>query len=255
MEEALRRVLIAGGIVAAYGAIVVFAGHGAGPVAVLLVRGASSEWLSGQVLGWAGVILSLSALFARSTPAYVGLRCWGASLLVLSAGAFLSHGEALVLSAATAIPLLGAWLYVTWRHVAVSRARPSAPLETRPRQVTWAVVALGATLAVDVVFLARALTRGDGSALDALSVLQLVGVAVCAVLTWRGQDWARWGLVVLLVAPRVYFAADLLDALRQPSASAIVTGGLLLVDVAVLGLLLSRPASAWLRGRAAAPGA
>ena len=72
--------------------------------------------------------------------------------------------------------------------------------------------------------------------------------------TWRGENWARWGLVVLLVAPRLFFAPGWLETLRRLSVEAMITGTLLLLDIAILSLLLTRPASLWLGGHQAHTG-
>jgi hypothetical protein len=54
--------------------------------------------------------------------------------------------------------------------------------------------------------------------------------------------------VVLLVAPR------LVETLRRFSVDSMIVGALLLLDIAILSLLLTRPASLWLRGRHAHTG-
>ena len=137
IKKVLHRFLVASPVWIAYGMVVIFAGHGAGPVALLLF-GSPTAWLSSQILGWLGALVSLVALYARSEPAYLSLRFWGALLLVLSIGAFVSRSEVIVFSALTAIPLLGMWLYLLWRYVASLRTRPRASTPGRPRQVIWA---------------------------------------------------------------------------------------------------------------------
>lgn len=234
--------------------VVIFAGHGAGPVALLMIFGSSTAWLSSQILGWPGALVSLAALCARSEPAYLSMRFWGALLLVLSICVFVSRSEVIVFSALTAIPLLGMWLYFLWCYVASSRTRPSAPAPGRPRQVTWAVVGLGITLAVDAAFLVPTFAGDSMAPLEVFAVLQFLVLSVCTVQTWRGENWARWGLVVLLVAPRLFFAQGWLETLRRLSVDAIITGTLLLLDIAILSLLLTRPASLWLGGRHAHTG-
>ena len=232
----------------AYSWIVIFAGHGAAPVALFMLFGSPSAWLSSQILGWPGALASLAALCARSELSYRRRRFWGALLLVLSVGAFVSRSEVLVFSALTAFPLLGMWLFFLWRYVASSRARPDAPAPGRPRQVTWAVAGLGLTLAVEAAFLVAAFSRGSMAPLEVFAVLQFLVLSVLTVQTWRGENWARWGLVVLLVTPRLFFAPGLVETLRRLSVDAMITGALLLLDIAILSLLLTRPASLWLRG-------
>jgi hypothetical protein len=247
----LLRFLVASAILIAYSVVVIFAGHGAGPVALLMIFGSSTAWLSSQILGWPGVLVSLAALCARSEATYLSMRFWGALLLVLSVCAFLSRSEVIVFSALTALPLLGTWLYFLWRHVASSRARPSAATPGRPRQVTLAVVGLGITLIVQAASLVPTFAQDSMAPLEVFAVLQCLALSVCAVQTWRGANWARWSLIALVVASWLLFAQGSLGALRRLSVDAMITGTLLLLDVAILGLLLTRPASSWLRGRQA----
>jgi hypothetical protein len=234
----------------AYGVVVIFAGHGAGPIALLLIFGSPTAWLSSQILGWPGALVSLAALFATSEPSHLSLRFWAASLLLLSMGAFVSRSEVIVFSALTALPLLGIWLYFLWRYVASRRAIPGTPAPGRPRQVTWAVAGLGITLAVEAAFfLVPAFSRDSMAPVEGLEVLQFLVLIVLTVQTWRGKNWARWGLLVLIVANRIFFVQALMETIRQLSVDAMITATWLLLDIAILSLLFTRPASWWLRGR------
>jgi hypothetical protein len=251
----LRRLLVVGALLIAYGGVVIFAGHGSASVALLMLFGSPSAWLSSQILGWPGALVSLSALCARSASSYLSRRFWGALLLVLSVGMFVSRSEVIVFSALTAFPLLGIWLYCLWRYVASSRASPSPPAPGRPRQVTWAVVGLGITLAVEAASLVPVFSHGSMAPLEVFAVLQFLLLSMFTVQTWRGENWARWGLVVLLVAPRLFFAPGFVETLPRLSVDAMITvGALLLLDIAILSLLLTRPVSLWLRGRQAHTG-
>ena len=58
--QILRRFLAVAVLVLAHGMIVIFAGHGIGPVALLMVFGSSSAWLSSQFPGWVGWAVLLS---------------------------------------------------------------------------------------------------------------------------------------------------------------------------------------------------
>jgi hypothetical protein len=173
----------------------------------------------------------------------------GTLLLVLSVCAFVARSEVIVFSALTALPLLGLWLYFLWPHVASSRARPSVAPPGRPRQVTWAVVGLGITLAVQAASLVPTFAQDGMAPLEVFAVLQCLALSVCAVQTWRGANWARWSLIALVVASWLLFAQASLEALRRLSVDTAITVTMLLLDLAILGLLLTRPASLWLRGR------
>jgi hypothetical protein len=233
----------------AYGGVVIFAGHGAGPVALLMLFGHPSAWLSSQILGWPGALASLAALGARSELSYLRQRFWGALLLVLSVGMFVSRSEVIVFSALTALPLLGMWLYFLWRYVASSRASPGPPAPGRPRQVTWAVACLGIALVVEAASLVPTFSRNGMAPLEVFAVLHFLLLSVLTVQTWRGEHWARWGLVVLLVVPRLFFAPRLVETLPRLSVvDAMLIGILLLLDIVILSLLFARPVSLWLRG-------
>ena len=187
--------------------VIIFAGHGAGPVAALMVLGSLSAWGSSQLPGWLGVLVSLAAVFARSDAAYLAMRFWGVFLLGLSVGVFISHGEAILISVVTALPLLGLGGLFLSGYLASWRREPGRP--DRPRQVTWAVAALGMSLATEAVFLLPAL----------------------------------W--------PESLVRETVIEAL-QPTVLSLVTGFLLLLDIAIVSLLLTSAASSWLRGRARA---
>ena len=106
----LRRLFVVGAILIAYGWIVIFAGHGAGPVALLMLFGSPSAWLSAR--SWAGRALSPAS--QRSAPdqdCLLRRRFWGAVLLVLSVGMFVFRSEVIIFSALTAFPLPGIVLH------------------------------------------------------------------------------------------------------------------------------------------------
>lgn len=250
VEQGLRRFVAVLVLVLAHGLIVIVAGHGIGPVALLMVLGSPSAWLSSQLLGWMGAAVLLPALLVRSAPALVSLRCWGAGLLLLSA-AFISHSEAAILSALTALPLLGLWLYWLTRYIVSRRAGADGARRGRPWPVTAAVVALGITLAYGAVFLVPSFSRETVTGPEVVALLELLALAGLAVHTWKGAWWGRWGIAVLLVGTRVVYARELTEMVRQPAGA--VTLALLVLDVVILVLLFSRPASAWLRPGSSVP--
>jgi hypothetical protein len=249
IENVGSRLFVASAVLIAYGMVIIFAGHGMGPVALLLIFGYPGAWLSGQILGWLGVLASLAALWAKSDSSYQSMRFCGALLLVLSIAVFLSRSEAIAISALTAIPLLVLWLFLLWRFVDAIRTSASAAAPGRPRQILWAVVGLGISLAVDVTFLVPAFVRHSMAPEEIIAVLQFVALSLFTVQTWRGRNWARWGVVVLLIAPKIYYAPIWLETFRHFSFDAMLTGILFLLDFAILVLLFSRSASLWLAGR------
>jgi hypothetical protein len=111
------------------------------------------------------------------------------------------------------------------------------------------VAGLGISLAVEAAFfLGPAFFRDSMAPMEVLEVLQFLVLSVLTVQTWRGKNWARWGLLVLIVANRIFFAQALVATLRQLSVHAMIAGTWLLLDIAILSLLFTRPASWWLRG-------
>jgi hypothetical protein len=253
VEQWLRRFLAVMVLVLAHGLIVIFAGHGIGPIALLMVFGSPTAWLSGQLLAWMGAAVLLPALLVRSEPALVSFRFWGAGLLLLSAAAFISQSDAAIFSALTASPLLGLWLYWLKRYVASSRAGANGARPGRPWPVTVAVVALGITLAYGAVFLAPAFTRASVDWLEVVVLVELLALAGLAGQTWKGAWWGRWGIAVLLVGTRVVYAREMTEVVRRPALEGAVTAALLVLDVVILILLFSRPASAWLRSGTSEP--
>jgi hypothetical protein len=55
--------------------------------------------------------------------------------------------------------------------------------------------------------------------------------------------------VVLIGATRLFFATQLVEAMRYLSVDAMIAGIGLLLDIVILSLLCTRPASLWLCSR------
>ena len=212
IDRLLLRLLALGGIVIAFGIVIIFAGHGSAPVALLMVLGAPRAWLSSQLPGWLGLLVSLAAVFARTESAYRSIRFWGALLLIASVSVFIAHGEVMFISVITATPLLGVAVYCLWRYLASWRT--GAGVSDRTRQIVWAVAALAVSLAIEAVFLLPMFVRETLVREQVIEIVQFVA--------------------------------------REPSLMTAVTGVMLALDIAIVALLLSRPASAWLRGRSRA---
>ena len=95
-----------------FGAIMVAAGHGAGPIGLLLVLGRAVEWVPGQIFGWFGVLLCLASVFREGSRSFLGTLLWGLILLIMSALAFAYASEATNYTLAFSLPLVGATLFV-----------------------------------------------------------------------------------------------------------------------------------------------
>jgi hypothetical protein len=147
------------------------------------------------------------------------------------------------------LPLLGLWLYWLKRYLASGRAGTDGARPGRPWPVTVAVVVLGLTLLYRAVFLVSAFSRESMDRQELIAFAELLALAVLAVQAWKGTRWARWGIAVLLVGTRLVYAQALMAMARQPTREAAVTAVLLVLDIAILVLLFSRPASAWLGSR------
>ena len=112
----LLRFLAVVGLLALFGVVMIGAGHGAGPVGLLLVLGRAKEWVPGQVLGWIGVSLCVGAVFRPTRRGYLGTLLFGLGFLVLSVVAFAVPSDAPASTLAFSVPLLGASLFVVARY-------------------------------------------------------------------------------------------------------------------------------------------
>src|SRR5438876_10743627 len=92
----LARLCAVVALVALFGAVMIAAGHGAGPIAYLVLFGRASQWLPGQVLGWLGLLVCAIAVFRGTRRSYLATLVCGLGLLVFSAVAFSVAGESVV---------------------------------------------------------------------------------------------------------------------------------------------------------------
>ena len=93
-------------LVAAFAVVIVAAGHGVGPVGLLLVLGSFSAWGLHMVIGWVGVLLTLAALFCSRVRLHVGLAVGGLVFLAVAWVLFLTASEDPGLTLMTATPFL-----------------------------------------------------------------------------------------------------------------------------------------------------
>lgn len=64
-------------LVASFAIVLVGAGHGVGPVGLLLVSGSFSAWSFPITLAWGGVLLTLAALLCSRTSLHVAFAAAG----------------------------------------------------------------------------------------------------------------------------------------------------------------------------------
>ena len=115
-SSVLMRLLAVAGLAVLFGAIMVAAGHGAGPIGYLLVLGRAVEWLPGQVLGWTGLLLCIASVFREAYSSYLVTLLWGLALLVLSVLAFAVASDAAGWTLLFSLPLLGASVFVLAKY-------------------------------------------------------------------------------------------------------------------------------------------
>lgn len=93
-------------LVASFAIVIVGAGHGAGPIGLLLVLGSFSAWGFHMTLGWGGVLLTLAALFCSQTRSHVRFAAWGLACIAASWALFFGASEISGFTLVTSIPFL-----------------------------------------------------------------------------------------------------------------------------------------------------
>ena len=114
VEQRILAGVAALGAVFSLAIVIIGAGHGAGPVGLLLVLGSFSAWGWPLVFGWSGVLLTVTALFFPSRAAHVWLGISGLLCLVVSWTLFFLATEVRSFTLVTSLPLFGC---VSWRLV------------------------------------------------------------------------------------------------------------------------------------------
>ena len=125
-----QRVLAAAaslGLVFSLAIVIIGAGHGAGPVGLLLVLGDFSAWGWHLSLGWSGVLLTVAALFFSRRTIHFGLGAGGLLCLAASWVLFFMTTETRGFTLVTSLPFLGG---ASWRLIQLTsngmRRRPNA---------------------------------------------------------------------------------------------------------------------------------
>ena len=78
-----------------YSAILIGAGHGAGPIGLLLIFGSPEVWWMPQLFGWIGVVLEIVALFKVSKSSWRLLAACSEAGQLSSATLFVFQSETL----------------------------------------------------------------------------------------------------------------------------------------------------------------
>ena len=102
------------GLIFSLAIVIIGAGHGAGPVGLLLVLGDFSAWGWHLAFGWSGVLLTLAALFFSRRIIHVGLGAGGLLCLAASWTLFFLATETRGFTLITSLPFLGS---ASWRLV------------------------------------------------------------------------------------------------------------------------------------------
>lgn len=93
-------------LLAGFSAVLVAAGHGVGPVGMLMVMGDAAPWYFGMALGWPGWALILGSLAFSDGMTSRKWQAYGLALVVMSWCVFVSQTEDLSLTLITSVPFL-----------------------------------------------------------------------------------------------------------------------------------------------------
>jgi hypothetical protein len=95
------------GVVAAFGSIWLFGGHGAAPVALLMFLG-QGDWYIPMTLGWSGVVALLALPLVLNRWCYFSVAVIGLGMLSASLVIFISSSDGPAFSILFAGPFVGA---------------------------------------------------------------------------------------------------------------------------------------------------
>ena len=236
------------GLLLLYGLVMVAAGHGMGPVGLLMVMGWPQVWGPAQLPGWIGILLLLRALFVQDAT-YRSLRGWGASLLGGSLWLFAWLSEVPVLTLTTAIPFHFAWAYAVSEWLRQGSGPGRRLLSERPRVILYAVGLLGLALLLrlPVVLRMAEQVRFDDERwwLHLLPFVSYVAETALVYAIWRGTHWARWCLVGLALwgwGSTFWYAGAMFLTI---TAQSLLVDLELLAETTGLVLLYLPPGSRW----------
>jgi hypothetical protein len=93
-RQRLVGVAIDAGALLAFGCVLIGAGHGVGPITLLMFVDSPEVWSLPVAVGWAGVALLLIAVLVPRRALYVPMALGGLAALLASWRLFLYYGEA-----------------------------------------------------------------------------------------------------------------------------------------------------------------
>ncbi len=93
---------------AAFGIVIIAAGHGAGPVGILMFIGSASAWGLPMAIGWGAIAALIVASFIPFRWPYLVVTLSGYAALAASLAIFVSRSERPEASAVFATPFAGA---------------------------------------------------------------------------------------------------------------------------------------------------
>jgi len=98
-----------GGVVLLFGCVLIGAGHGVGPIGLLMIFGMAEAWAVPMVVGWLSIAALALAALVPQRELYVTVVLLGLTLLVISWWLFISQSSSMVASIVPwSVPFLAA---------------------------------------------------------------------------------------------------------------------------------------------------
>jgi hypothetical protein len=105
----------------AFGCVLIGAGHGAGPIGLVMLAGSPEAWGFPTTVGWVGIaLLAISVSFPRR-GLYLSLTLVGLAMVVASWWLFISPSSSLEWSLVYSIPFLSVLAYRLYLIVQLGR--------------------------------------------------------------------------------------------------------------------------------------
>ena len=122
-----KAIIIMIALVLSYVGVIVVAGHGLGPVALILVAGRAPEYIPIMVLGWAGILALLAAIVRSRDGSARRLLVLAAGLLGLSWLGVVWVSQLRAFTLATSVPflVLAGWVLARRGQVSAVGGQPT----------------------------------------------------------------------------------------------------------------------------------